>query len=243
MFIKLTKHKKKDGTIKTQIQLVESYRPYKGSRPKQRCIENYGYLEDKKDPDGFLLKLKKEAEKMTKERLINIAIDTNKKLDDSSNRDLNFGPSLLDNIYDLLKLDKVIDELRDSRAEYDLKKIFRFLIEMQVIRPDSKRSLFMDIDHIYGNSHRDFDIHHIYRSLDELCAIRHELLTFIQNRLDELLDIDHSFHYLDVTNFYFEKDFALEDTLPQKGRIKRTQNRAHRAVWSITKRVRLAFLF
>ena len=217
MFVKLTKHKKKDGSIKTQIQLVESYRPYKGAKPKQRCIENYGYLEDQKDPEAFLLKLREEVKKISKEKLISIAIDTNKKIDDISNRDLNFGPSLLDNIYDLLKLDKTIDGLRDSKAEYDLKKIFRFLIKMQVIRPDSKRSLFMDIDHIYDNSHNDFDIHHIYRSLDELCAIRHELLTSIQKRLDELLNIDHSFHYLDATNFYFEKDFALEDTLPQKG--------------------------
>ena len=80
MFIKLTKHKKKDGTIKTQIQLVESYRPYKGSRPKQRCIENYGYLEDQKDPEAFLLKLREEIKDISKEKLISIAIDTNNNI-------------------------------------------------------------------------------------------------------------------------------------------------------------------
>jgi hypothetical protein len=44
----------KDGSIKTQIRVVEGYRPGPGLSPKQRTIKNFGYLEDQPDPEKFM---------------------------------------------------------------------------------------------------------------------------------------------------------------------------------------------
>ena len=57
MHIKKTKHKFADGSVKTQIALVESYRPGKGQNPRTRTIRDYGYLEAQEDPDRFLAEL------------------------------------------------------------------------------------------------------------------------------------------------------------------------------------------
>ena len=57
MHIKKTRHTFSDGTVKTQITLVESYRPGKGMNPRTRTIKDYGYLEDQKDPEKFLVDL------------------------------------------------------------------------------------------------------------------------------------------------------------------------------------------
>ena len=54
MHIKKTRHTFSDGTVKTQITLVESYRPGKGMNPRTRTIKDYGYLEDQKDPEKFI---------------------------------------------------------------------------------------------------------------------------------------------------------------------------------------------
>ena len=42
------------GKIKTQIRVVESYRPGSGMNPKQRTIKDFGCLEDQADPKAFM---------------------------------------------------------------------------------------------------------------------------------------------------------------------------------------------
>ena len=214
MFIKKTKHKLPDGSIRTQIQLVESYRPSKGANPKQRIIRNYGYLELQPDPESFLSQLQ---DSIKDQESLKLTIDLSKRIDDPSNRTLNYAPALLDSVYRLLDIDSFLKEHRSSRAQYDLSSILRYLIEMQIIGPDSKRSMFMDIDHIYGRSHDDFALQHIYRALDEICELRHELNLFLKKRIQSMIPVDKGYSYLDITNFYFEKDYAIEGTLPQRG--------------------------
>ena len=51
--IKKDKIKKKDGTVKTYIRVVESYRPGPNMNAKQRTIKSFGYLEDQEDPKAL----------------------------------------------------------------------------------------------------------------------------------------------------------------------------------------------
>lgn len=64
----ISKHKikYKDGTYKTNVRIVEGYRPGPGLAPKQRQIKNFGYAEDYEDQDAFW-KMVKEEERKFKE--------------------------------------------------------------------------------------------------------------------------------------------------------------------------------
>lgn len=218
MYIKKTRHKQKDGSIKTQIQIVESYRPAKGANPKQRIIKDLGYLEDKDDSEAFLNELKKQIKKEKQDDLIfPIRIDPNRKIFDPDNRNYKYGPFLMEGIYDSLKLPSFIRDIRKSKARYDLNAILSYLIAMRIVFPDSKRSSFMDHRHIYGMD-SSFSLNDIYRSLDELCDLRVEIQEYLHDYIDEGLSCDNSFVYLDTTNFYFETDYPRsEDGLRQRG--------------------------
>ena len=217
MYIRKTKHKHADGSIWTQVQLVEGYRPGPGMNPKHRVIRNCGYLENQKDPDAFLKKLEQEIETARIQRQpITISLDPNKKVNSADNRDLNYGSFLLEGIYSQLKFSEFFRKNRSSRAQYDLDAIFRFLLMRQVISPDSKRAEFMDIHHIY-QADRSFAAEDIYRALDEINDLRIPLQQHINDRLSELMKRDMSYAYLDVTNFYQERDYPIEGTLGQRG--------------------------
>ena len=66
MHIKKTPHTFADHSVKTQISIVESYRPGKGMNPRTRTIKDYGYLEDQKDPEKFLADLQKIVDEQRK---------------------------------------------------------------------------------------------------------------------------------------------------------------------------------
>ena len=66
MHIKKTPHTFADRSVKTQISIVESYRPGKGMNPRTRTIKDYGYLEDQEDPEKFLADLQKIVDEQRK---------------------------------------------------------------------------------------------------------------------------------------------------------------------------------
>lgn len=100
MHIKKTKHTFADGSKKTQITLVESYRPGKGMNPRTRTIQDYGYLEDQTDPEAFLDTLQKMvADHRKANEKISLTIDVDKPINDPTNRDLRFGPYIVKQIY------------------------------------------------------------------------------------------------------------------------------------------------
>mgnify|MGYP001460051469 CR=1 FL=1 len=51
--IRKDKHKFKYGT-RTQIRVVEGYRPYPGGPVRQKTIKNFGYLEDQENQEAFM---------------------------------------------------------------------------------------------------------------------------------------------------------------------------------------------
>lgn len=217
MHIKKTSHTFADGSVKTQISLVESYRPGKGMNPRTRTIKDYGYLEDQKNPEKFLSDLQNSIDEQRKStQKIPLSIDMNKDINDPTNRDLNYGPYILKQLYDQLNIPKFIKENRNSKAKYDLNAILCYLTGMKIIFPDSKRATYMDIDHIFGMD-ASFNLQDIYLALDEICKLRIKLQQHLQKEVNKIAKADKSFVYLDITNTYFEKDFPEEGTLKQRG--------------------------
>ncbi len=43
----------KDGTVKTFVRVMESYRPGPGMESTKRTLKSFGYLEDQPDPEAF----------------------------------------------------------------------------------------------------------------------------------------------------------------------------------------------
>ncbi|MEF9920977.1 MAG: hypothetical protein RR741_07645, partial [Erysipelotrichaceae bacterium] len=93
MFIRKTKRKHADGSIWTQVQLVEGFRPGKGLPPKQRVIKGFGYLENQEDPIKFISELEQYVKKQNSQKNPESVPlpDTSRSLNDPLNRDLNYG--------------------------------------------------------------------------------------------------------------------------------------------------------
>jgi len=211
MYIQKGKHRRTDpvtgeSVIKTQIQLVESYRPSPGAAPKKRIIRSCGYLEDQADPAAFLAALKKEIELAAADKPREVTIDANLKIDDVKNRDLKYAYFLLESVYRQTGLDRVIADFRDSKAQYNLNDIVRYLSIIRLIYPDSKRASFMLKEHIYGLNQDAFMLYDIYRSLDELCDMRELIQNYLADWIEKKYPSDQSYVYLDATNFYTEID-------------------------------------
>ena len=217
MHIKRTPHTFADGSIKTQITLVESYRPGKGMNPRTRTVKDYGYLEDQEKPEEFLSELQNYVEEQRKaSQKISLSIDINKSINDPSNRDLNYGPFIIKQLYDQLHIPEFLKSHRSSKAKYDLNAILCYLTGMKIIYPDSKRATYMDIDHIFGMD-SSFNLQDIYLALDEICNLRVKLQQHLQKEIVKIVKPDQSYVYLDITNTYFEKDFPEEGKLGQRG--------------------------
>lgn len=217
MFIKKSRHKFADGSIKTQITLAETFRPGKGLPPKTRTLKNYGYLEDQPDQEKFMHDLETLVEQSRKSgQQFELSIDTDRLINNPSNRDLNFGALVIKKLYEQLKIPEFIRMHRSSKAKYDLNAILCYLTCMKIIFPDSKRATYMNSKHVYGMD-ICFDLQDVYAALTEICNLRFELQGHLQKEIRHLLKVDKSYVYLDVTNTYMEMDFSREGTLPQKG--------------------------
>ena len=117
MFIKKSRHKFADGSIKTQITLAETFRPGKGLPPKTRTLKNYGYLEDQPDQEKFMRDLETLVEQSRKSRQqFELRIDTDRLINNPSNRDLNYGVLVIKKLYEQLRIPEFIRVHRKSKA-------------------------------------------------------------------------------------------------------------------------------
>lgn len=212
----ISKHKirYKDGTYKTNVRIVEGYRPGPGMAPKQRQIKNLGYAEDHEDINAFWKMVEEEELKFkASKQSIDLRLDTSVTLKDS--RRLELGHKYLDAVYDFLEIDSFFDTLKTG-VDYDCKKIFRFLVTERILHPDSIRAGFQKSENRYGF---EFDLryHQIIRCLDLI----EENMEVLQDHLNKIIEnkIGRKTEYLfyDTTNFYIEKDHSEEGSLGQKG--------------------------
>ena len=212
----ISKHKikLKDGTIKTNVRIVEGYRPGPGQSPKQRQIKNFGYAEDYTDQAAFW-KMVEQAEADFKESKHRIVAELNSQRLIKDAKRYNLGYTYLESIYDFLELDKFFSSLKYD-VTYDLNGIFKYLVIERILNPDSIRAMLQRKSSWYG-CRNDFQYHHAIRALDYL----EENMEGLQDHLNRVIErkVGRTKEYLfyDTTNFYFEKDYAEEGALGQKG--------------------------
>jgi transposase len=212
---------KRKGNVKTWVSVVEGYRPAPGAPPKQRTIKSFGYLEDQEYPEAFMAMVEEFNANYRHENVaLRIDADGTKRMYCEENRRQNYGYKFLEAVYDLLEIDSFIKGYEKShrfRGEYSLDDIFKFLVLVRILHPDSKRASFQMKNGFYG-MYTDFTLPDVYRSLDHFADFEVELQRYLNERVKETIGRDLSYAFYDVTNYFFEIDFPDgEDDLRKKG--------------------------
>ena len=212
---------KRGGITKTHVLVVEGYRPGPGQPTKQRTIKSFGYLEDQENPDAFILEVKAFNTNYRKENApLHIEAAGTAKMYCEENRKQNYGYKYLEAVYDLLHIDTFIDrhlKAKKFRGSYSPANIFKFLVLVRILSPDSKRASFQIKNGFYGMN-TNFDLQDIYRALDQFADFEVELQRHLNEAVKNEIGRDLSHAFYDVTNYYFEIDFPDgDDDLRKRG--------------------------
>lgn len=215
LLIRKDKIKRKDGSVKTYVRVVESYRPGPGSKPKQRTIRSFGYLEDQPDPAEFLRTVEAfDADPANRKQVCS------QRMYSGSNRTLNYGYRFLESIYEGLQIPQCIGTfLRDTgfRGTYDVQEVFKYLVFSRILAPASKRASLQRQQAFYGWD-LQLELPHVYRSLDQIAAVGPRLQQHLHERIRSTVGRDLRYAYYDLTNYFFEIDEADPDgELRRKG--------------------------
>jgi len=209
------------GRQKTWVSVVEGYRPAPGMPPKQRMIKSFGYLEDQADPKAFMAEVE-EFNRSYRAQNVPLRIDAEgtAKMYSVENRRQNYGYKYLEAVYDLLGIDGFIETYlkeKGFRGAYSPAEVFKFLVLLRILSPDSKRASFQMKDSFYGMD-TDFELPDVYRALDQIAGFEAELQCALNEAVKKRIGRDLSHAFYDVTNYYFEIDFPDgEDDLRRRG--------------------------
>ncbi|MCK9218313.1 MAG: IS1634 family transposase [Firmicutes bacterium] len=210
--IKKNKVKFKDGSVKTQIRVVEGIRS--GNKIIHRHIKGFGYLEDNEDQNAFLKMVKEFDENYQHSKKIQIELDTQESwLNDEDDKVYNFGYKFIEAIYNKLNLKSFFDNTK-FQGKYNLNEVFKFLVIHRLLNPDSKRATYQRKDNLFG-VHTNFELHDIYRSLSYYDKHSDELQKHLNERIKELIGRNSEKSFYDTTNYHFEIDFEDEDCYVQ----------------------------
>jgi transposase len=129
------------------------------------------------------------------------------------NRRQNYGYKFLSTVYDMLDIDGFIaDHLKSHRfkGKYSPADIFRFLVLMRILSPDSKRATCQTKDTLYGME-TDFTLQNVYDALDQHSGFEIELQRHLNEKVKTMIGRDLTHAFYDVTNYFCEIDFNDED--------------------------------
>lgn len=213
--IKKDRITRKDGTVKTFIRVTEGYRPAPGKPPKQRTLRSFGYLEDQADPEAFLKAVEAfDADPGNRERI------SSSRMYDGQNRRLGYGYKFLDAVYQALDISEFVRtyvKTSGVRVGYSIDEIFKYLVLLRLLAPDSKRASVQRQDAFYGWE-PEMELPDVYRALDHLAAFDVALQRHLDGRIKALIGRDLKYAFYDVTNYFFDIDLADGDgELRQRG--------------------------
>jgi len=205
----------------TWVGVVEGYRPAPGAPPKQRTIKSFGYLEEQEDPATFMSMVEEfNVNYKNEDAALKIEAESTAKMYSTKNRRQNYGYKFLEAVYDSFKIDEFFKRSLTAagfRGEYSPTEIFKFLVLLRILAPDSKRATFQMKNSFYGMN-TEFDLLDIYRSLDKIAGFEAGLQRHLNEVVKEKIGRDLSHAFYDVTNYYFEIYFPDgEDDLRKRG--------------------------
>lgn len=213
--IKKDKHTFKYGT-RTQIRVIEGYRPSPNAPVKHKTIKNFGYLENQENPIEFMKTVEEYDRQYKSSKRVSITHPTNIKFnEDRSGVPYNYGYRFLETIYDTLRIDTFINRL-NFKGDYNVSEVFKFLVLQRILNPDSKRATTQLIQSFYNKDY-NFQLYDVYRALDKFDDLKVDLQKFLNDQIKAIIGRDSSIAFYDVTNYYFDIDFPDEEGLRQRG--------------------------
>ena len=195
---------------------------YEGKKQRTITVEKLGTEKDLReklngaDPyewaRQYIEKLNLEEKKLHREVILKFK--QSKLISLNEQRLFNGGYLFLQQLYHCLGLPKICSDISSKyKFTYDLDSVLSRLIYGRILYPSSKLSTFEESGRLLEPP--DFQLQHVYRSLDVICAedgyIQSELYKnskSISKRNDKIL-------FYDCTNFFFE--IEQEDGLKQYG--------------------------
>jgi transposase len=193
--------------------------------PRQITVHSFGYLEDQADRERFLREVEifdSEQKREGRAKQILISIPVERKNNDVANRKYIYGYRFLESIVEELSIGEILDEV-DFKGGYRLSEVFEFLVMERILNPGSKRETQQGIRQFY-NKQYGFTLADVYRALDQFSDVSIQLQKQLNDRIKQLVGRDSSYAFYDVTNYYFDTDFAGPvGTYQQKGVSKEHQ--------------------
>ena len=188
-------------------------RPLK--KPKNRCVEPIGYLEDLvklyEDPVAHFKQVAKDRNSEKKnDTAATISINMNEKMSVETDDIKNVGYLVLKHIYKELEIDKFWKQVsKNYEFEYDLNKIFQLLVFSRIISPASKKKTF-ESRSLFFESFDGFQLEDVYRALDIFSENDRKFQQWLYDHSCTRYNRDLSVSYFDCTNYYW--DVSKPDT-------------------------------
>ena len=188
------------------VRVVHSYRDEKTGMPKQKVLENHGRLEKllEKDPK-FLEKLEKEVAEKNK-RLKEKPLDKIKNITEEMEQGLtrkNYGYFIYDEIWDQLKLNKLIKEFK-TRVKFEKEEVIKELLYQRLLSPSSKKKVYENENKYYGLLKYEHNIEHYYKILSVLNKEKDRILEYLNKQIRKNNKEEVAVVFYDVTTYYFE---------------------------------------
>lgn len=197
MFVREKTVKHRQGNY-TYLQVVESYRA--AGRVKQKVLVDFGNVTH-----------------WPQERLQRLVDKLNLYLDESyvpkieqvdPQQALGYGQFLLfDTLWRRLDLPQFFRKvLRQRRFEFEVEAALKVMVFNRLSDPKSEAALdkWARRQYIPGVDPAAIGKHHYYRALDLLCDVKEQLEQWIFARITDLLNLDLSLVFYDLTSAYFE---------------------------------------
>ena len=216
-------NKLKNGDITFYINCVNRI-PGTSNGRKEFCVEKYysnTLIAEGKNPTKFIESRLAELRKEKKQRInntVSYSIDLSLPIDYKfnqntgvSNNSTNLGYSVYSKIYHLLNLAELINSRRQHvNATFNINVLFQHLIYSRLLFPDSKLGTWGNRHIFYG--HTDYDLQHVYRSMDYILRWRTDILTAIDKSIRKNFNRKNYIIFYDVTNYFFEVDSSDDET-------------------------------
>ena len=191
------------------LTFYESYRDKVTKKPKNRCVEPIGYLDDLvklyEDPISHFKQLAKDRTIEKKNDMsATVSIDMNEQMTTKTDDIKNVGYLILKRIYKELEIDKFWKQVsKNYDFQYDLNKIFQLLVFSRIISPASKKKTF-ESRNLFFESFGDFQLEDVYRALDIFSENDKDFQQWLYDHSCTKYNRDMSVSYFDCTNYYWD---------------------------------------
>jgi transposase len=218
-----TLNKLKNGD--TQINISEATRIPGTNKQRRNTIEKYHFSELQAkgyDPIIFIKQRINElkAQNKSNKELQTYKINFDEELElspslttdfNSNDLSINLGYAVYCKLYHILNLDELINSRRQHvNATFNINVLFQHLIYSRLLFPDSKLGTWENRHIFYG--HTDYDLQHVYRSMDYILRWRTDILTTIDKSIRKNFNRKGYIIFYDVTNYFFEVDSSDDET-------------------------------